>query len=223
VITADSACDYLFVSNAGPLGKSALMGTEIFEGARPRETLTTLTNEAGSVQSLRALFEGHYASVWRLLRRLGVPMAHLDDAAQEVFWVAARRLGDIEPRREHAFLYGVALRVASNILRRQRAVPAMSDAEALLEVADPQPSPEQALEQQQARALLDIVLSRLPLELRTVFVLFELEGLQVRDIAELEEIPIGTASSRLRRAREEFSEISKRLRATLGSRRGSAP
>ena len=46
---------------------------------------------------LRSLFETHYASIWRLLRRLGVLSAQLDDAAQEVFWVAARRLCDIKP------------------------------------------------------------------------------------------------------------------------------
>jgi DNA-directed RNA polymerase specialized sigma24 family protein len=49
---------------------------------------------------LRALFEKHYASIWRLLRRLGVPQSQLDDATQEVFWVAARRLSDIETGRE---------------------------------------------------------------------------------------------------------------------------
>ena len=52
---------------------------------------------------LRSLFETHYASIWRLPRRLGVPAAQLDDAAQEVFWVAARRLSDIEPGRAHPF------------------------------------------------------------------------------------------------------------------------
>ena len=60
----------------------------------------------------------------------------------------------------------------------------------------------------------------MPSDLRTVFVLFELEGIEVRQIAELEAIPVGTASSRLRRAREEFSAISKRVRAGLMSRGG---
>jgi len=41
---------------------------------------------------LRALFQRHHASIWRLLRRLGVRDAQLDDAAQEVFWVAALTL-----------------------------------------------------------------------------------------------------------------------------------
>jgi RNA polymerase sigma-70 factor (ECF subfamily) len=48
-----------------------------------------------------------------------------------------------------------------------------------------------------------------------VLVLFELEGLDVRAIAEIEAIPVGTVGSRLRRAREEFSAAAKRLRAAL--------
>jgi RNA polymerase sigma-70 factor (ECF subfamily) len=173
---------------------------------------------AHGVPDLRTLFERHYGSVWRLLRRFGVPAAELDDQAQEVFWVAARRLTDLQPGRETAFLYGVALRVASNVVRRARAAPGSAHVEQFEALIDPQPSPEEQLDQRQARQLLDQVLSRLPLELRTAFVLFELEGISVSEIAELEGIPVGTASSRLRRARQEFSAISKRLQAALATR-----
>jgi RNA polymerase sigma-70 factor, ECF subfamily len=166
---------------------------------------------------VRTLFQAHYASVWRLLRRFGVPAAQLDDAAQEVFWVAARRFADIEPGREKAFLYGVAVRVASNELRRAQAnaqvTRPLTDLE--LGLSDIAPTPEESLEQRRALALLHRALERLPLELRTVLVLFELEGLEVSKIAEIEGVPLGTASSRLRRAREEFATIAKRLRATL--------
>ena len=84
-------------------------------------------------------------------------------------------------------------------------------------MTDLAPSPEEQLAQGQAREVLDEVLAALPPELRSVFVLFELEGLEVREIAALEEIPLGTASSRLRRAREEFSAIAKRVRAQLST------
>src|SRR5450432_4173437 len=124
--------------------------------------------------SLRALFDEHYASIWRLLRRLGVHHAQLDDAAQEVFWVAARRFADIEPGREHSFLYGVALRIASQELRKQKASDPILDFEALPRMVDLGPTPEERLEQRQARALLDTVLDALPPELRVVLVLFEL-------------------------------------------------
>jgi RNA polymerase sigma-70 factor, ECF subfamily len=170
---------------------------------------------------LRAVFQAHYPSVWRLLRRLGVRYAHLDDAAQEVFWVAARRFADIEPGREHAFLYGVSLRVASQELKRQSAADPIASAEAVPRLVDKSPSPEEQLQQQQARQLLDEVLGGMPPELRTVFVLFELEGLEVQQIAELQELPLGTASSRLRRAREEFAAIAKRVKAALAARERS--
>jgi RNA polymerase sigma-70 factor (ECF subfamily) len=88
------------------------------------------------------------------------------------------------------------------------------------DVADWAPSPEQVVERRRARELLDEVLCRLSLELRTVFVLVELEGLAGKDVAALEGIPIGTASSRLRRAREEFSATVKRLRAVVVRRGG---
>jgi RNA polymerase sigma-70 factor, ECF subfamily len=170
----------------------------------------------------RELFVAHYASVRRLLRRFGVAAASVDDAAQEVFWVAVRRLADIRAGSEKAFLYGVALRVASNEVRRQNASEALSassePAQSLL--VDLAPTPEESLAQRRALQLLQTALEQMPLELRTVFVLFELEGLEVAKIAELEELPVGTASSRLRRARTEFSAVTKRLRATLDKRGG---
>ena len=57
--------------------------------------------------------------VWRVFRRLGLSGADADDAAQEVFVVAARRQSELVKGRERSFLYGTALRVASN---RRRAI-----------------------------------------------------------------------------------------------------
>jgi RNA polymerase sigma-70 factor, ECF subfamily len=172
-----------------------------------------------SEAAMRRLFEMHYTSIWRLLRRLGVASGQVDDAAQQVFWVAARKLAEIHPGSEHAFLYGVAIRVASQEHRRRRAASQTPSADNWARMSD-LPSPEEQLEQRQARALLDAVLDRMTIELRTVFVLCELEELQVREAAAIERIPIGTASSRLRRAREEFTAIAKRVRATWMAQRG---
>lgn len=182
-------------------------------------TSLAVSSERASARDVQSLFREHYPAVWRLLRRFGVPQSLLDDAAQEVFWVAARRFADIEMGREKAFLYGVALRVASNELRRARVSAEAMRPLAELEPAlcDVAPTPEESLEQRRALALLDEALGRLPLELRTVLVLFELEGLEVSKIAEIEGLPLGTASSRLRRAREEFAAIAKRLRAALAA------
>ena len=169
---------------------------------------------------LRALFEAHWPSIWRLLRRLGVRPAQIDDAAQEVFWIAARRLPDIKPGSERSFLYGVALRVAAQEARRQLSSLPHVTLEEVPMLADQRPSADEQLADEQARALLDDALDGLPQDLRAVLVLHEIEGLEVRQIAEIEAIPLGTASSRLRRAREEFAAIARRMRARLRARGG---
>jgi RNA polymerase sigma-70 factor, ECF subfamily len=169
---------------------------------------------------MRRLFQTYYAAIWRLLRRLGIPSAGVDDAAQEVFWIAARKLTEIRPGREHAFLYGVAIRVASHEHRRRRTAPSSAAVEELARLHDLRPSPEEHLAQRQARALLDVVLDQMAIELRTLFVLCDLEEIEVQAAAALEGIPVGTASSRLRRAREEFSTIAARVRAGLIARGG---
>ena len=180
--------------------------------ARPPTSAAAVAAPVQAVSvDLRALFNAHYPATRRLLRRMGVPVAQLDDAAQEVFWVCARRLGDIRPGSETSFIYGVALRVASDHTRRSALVAV--DLEDAASIADEEPSPAERLDQRRARELLDTVLDRMPVDLRTVFVLAELEEMEVREVAGVLDIPTGTAASRLRRAREEFSAIARRLRA----------
>jgi RNA polymerase sigma-70 factor (ECF subfamily) len=221
VIARARSCDETNVSGTDSATRGSVLLEASLDSPAPREQEPTCVPERHSERvHLRELFQAQYASIWRLLRRFGVHPSLLDDAAQEVFWIAARRLADITPGKERAFLYGVALRVASNAARRQKVMPPLSEWSEVEALSDPQPSPEASLEQRQTRQVLDLVLDGMPAELRTVFVLFELEGLPVRDIAELEDIPLGTASSRLRRAREEFSTIAKRLRTTMLARGG---
>lgn len=154
----------------------------------------------------------HYAFVWRLLRRLGLGQGDADDAAQQVFLSAQGKLHEVEPERERAFLYGVALHVGARMRRslgRRREEPL----EAAGERAAREPNAEQLLEKREARALLDRILDEMPEDLRVVFVLFELEELSTPEIAELLGLPVGTAASRLRRAREDFESRVARLEA----------
>ncbi len=168
--------------------------------------------DVSGADRLRALFEQHFDFVWRSLRRLGLPEHVADDASQRVFVVASRRLADIEPGRERAFLFRTALRVACSERRtigRRREVLC----EEAPETGDSAARPDELLDQRRARELLDQVLQSLPIDLRTVLVLFEFEGLSIDEIAETLGIPRGTAASRLRRAREEFSEVLSRCMA----------
>jgi RNA polymerase sigma-70 factor (ECF subfamily) len=160
----------------------------------------------------RELVEQHFSFVWRGVRRLGVAPGDVDDAAQEVFLVAARRLDDFTPDRERAFLFGTAVRVAATRRRSARRHPEELDADSDARSMDGL-DPEELAELARARPLLQEILDGMSEELRAVFVLSELEELAVREIAELLGVPQGTVSSRLRAAREKFHADVKRLHA----------
>ncbi|HEY2409998.1 MAG TPA: sigma-70 family RNA polymerase sigma factor [Polyangiaceae bacterium] len=163
-------------------------------------------------QRLAALVHAEFDNVWRALRRLGVPEAGTDDASQEVFIVAARKLSTIERGRERQYLYGIAVRVAANARRAHAAHREQFDEHALLTEPSSLPASDALLEEKQARLLLDRVLDALPHDLRTAFVLFEIEGFSLRELSELLDVPLGTVSSRLRRAREAFRHAAERVK-----------
>jgi RNA polymerase sigma-70 factor (ECF subfamily) len=152
------------------------------------------------------MFETHFDSVWRAGRRMGLLEAQAEENAQEVFALAARKLDCIQIGRERAFLLGVAVRLAANMRRWLSGRIDQADAEPLEHDAlDSKPSAEDLLDQKQQRSVLDQILSSMPAGLREVFTLYEIEELNVPEIAEALGIPEGTATSRLRRAREDFS------------------
>jgi RNA polymerase sigma-70 factor, ECF subfamily len=155
-------------------------------------------------QRITGIVREHYGFVWRLLLRLGVPASAAQDAAQQVFVVATRRVAEINLGSEKSFLFGTALRVASDERRlaKHREVPAE-----LPDTVDHRSDPEQQLHARRQRGVLQELLLAMPLELRTVFVLFELEQMTKTEVAELLGVPVGTAVSRLRRARELFREV----------------
>lgn len=174
-----------------------------------------------SRRRLRELVTTHQDFVWRSLRRLGVPPAHVDDATQQVFLVAARRLDDIDGARERSFLFSVTMRVASDARRARGRARERADQSAIDSAAATSPAPDVLLGEQQDRALLDGVLDALDDEARAVFVLFEIEGLTSPEIASLLGIALGTVASRLRRGREQFHAAATRARARL--ERGGRP
>lgn len=174
------------------------------EGVPPRTPADRLT----------AMVARHHRELWRFLRWLGLSEPDVDEALQEVLLVAAEKLETIDETRERAFLMGTAFRVARRA-RERYARRKSREAELEAELADDAPALEEALDQARARRLADALLDSMPLDLRSVFVLFEVEELTMAEIAGLLELPVGTVASRLRRARADFSARVARLQARL--------
>lgn len=158
---------------------------------------------------LQAIYTAHFDAVWHHLRRMGVAEADRDDLAQEVFLTVHRRLATYDPSRPlRPWLIGICSRVALHHWRTARRHPADHDASSV--------DIEHALgvvagdTDQDARLVLGALLATLDPERRAMFVLHEIEGFSIPEIAELTEIPLNTIYSRLRRTREELAGLAQR-------------
>lgn len=180
------------------------------QAVAPAATSIDADQPAAGEAALRDVVSREYAAVWRFLRRLGVPESDADDAAQRVFARVLAKESELQPGSERAYLMRAAFRAA---LEEQRSRQRKRSRDGELDVdtlASELPQPDEAVAQRQELELLDYALSALPTEFRAVFTLFEIEGLTFTEIAVALELPRGTVASRVRRARELFTNAVRR-------------
>jgi RNA polymerase sigma-70 factor (ECF subfamily) len=153
------------------------------------------------------IYREHFRFVWRTVRRLGIEGALIDDVVQEVFVVVHRRLADFEGRSTaKTWLYGIVRRVVADHRRTLRRKPLGNgtDAEGVDAATLPEEGPEASAEQAERVRLLHRLLGQLDEAKREAFILAELEGLTLAEIAEALGVNANTVASRLRAARREF-------------------
>ena len=166
---------------------------------------------ASSVPSFPEVYRDYAAYAWRVLRRLGVLDADVEDVCQELFLVVHKKLPEFAQRSTlRTWLYSIAIRCASDYRRRTRVKHEPPTTAFEDRIDAPQPA---SLAQREARALLDHILDTLDEPKRAVFVLYELEELSMAEVAEAVSCPLQTAYSRLHAARAEFEAAVKRHHA----------
>lgn len=176
-------------------------------------TSTEMETEAKARPTFDAVFQEHFSYVWNTLRRLGVREADAQDQAQEVFLVVFELLGDYDPARPiRPWLFGIAYRVACRYraLARHRREVAEGAAP---EPVDPSAPADASLELAERQALVLRALDTIELGRRAVFIMNVIDERPMPEVAEALQLPLNTAYSRLRLAREDFEAAIKRLTA----------
>jgi RNA polymerase sigma-70 factor (ECF subfamily) len=157
------------------------------------------------------IFDTHFSYVWRTLARLGIAEADREDLANEVFFQIHRRLRTVDLDRPlRPWIFAFASRIASSYRRLARH--RFEHVGDLQDIADSSPPADQALERREAQDIVDRALDALDLEQRAVFVLHEMDGCGVPEIATALGIPLNTAYSRLRLARARFTAMVRRIK-----------
>jgi RNA polymerase sigma-70 factor (ECF subfamily) len=159
--------------------------------------------------------------VWRVVRRLGIADAAVEDVMHDVFLVVHRRLPDFDGRASMTtWLYNIARGVAANH-RRGR-----TREQRRLQLVQPSPTagpdPEHATERQEAAKFVREFVTTLDDDKRVVFELADLEGMPVPEVAGICGIKLNTAYSRLRAARQQFQRAVAQFRRDRSKRSGAA-
>jgi RNA polymerase sigma-70 factor (ECF subfamily) len=156
----------------------------------------------------REIFERELSYVLTSLRRLGVAEPDREDLASEVFFRVFQRQTDYDPARPvKPWLFAFALRVASEHRRRARhryeELGGASDAAEHAVAAAGAPNDD--------ASLVYAALEALDLDKRAVLVMHDLDEQSVPEISRALAIPEGTAYTRLRAARAQFTAAVRRL------------
>lgn len=170
----------------------------------------------GEPLSFELVYDQYFEFVWAMTRRFGVPPEALDDIVQEVFVVVHRKLGTLAaPSAIRSWLYSIVRRCASAHHRRSRALQhGDADAHELSDLMNGESPADLAERSDNVRQLWELIDS-IDASKREVFIMAELGELSCPEIAAALDIPINTAYSRLRHAREAFDAALARHRARV--------
>lgn len=142
------------------------------------------------------LYRRHVDRVHRLVARILGPRGDVEDTVQEIFVQVNRSLDRFRGDSRFAtWLHRIAVNVTMSVLRH--------GARELLEPAlrEPDADPGEQLEAREEVLALYRALDAVPEHNRVAFVLFELEGMSLDEVAETTGVPLQAAAARLRRAR----------------------
>jgi RNA polymerase sigma-70 factor (ECF subfamily) len=181
--------------------------------AERREAQPELSDEAllaacgvGDAAALGALFDRHHEAVYRLLSRiLRSEPAEIDDLVQTTFleaWRSAARYSGKGAVR--SYLYGIAANTARHHVRGAR-----RRRDALVDAPPPAPpsaAPDDLAMRAQQVSRLAEALEELPHDLRTVYVLCDLEDVPGVEAARILGLRPGTLWRRLHDARRALRE-----------------
>ncbi len=164
--------------------------------------------QAGDERAFRRLVERYEPKVYRLALKMMREPQDAEDVLQETFINVFRHLDSFRGDAEFStWIYRIATNASLMKLRSKKPVasldePVDAEEETLpRELTDWSATPEEMLLSRETRAQMELALARLPETLRTVFVLRDVEGLNVEETARVLDISQANVKTRLHRAR----------------------
>ena len=162
--------------------------------------------ERDPIERFEAVALPHLDAAYTLARYLMRDDAAAQDVVQEAFLRALKYFDRYRGGDARAWVLAI-VRNTSHTWRKRQGEHAVEFDEHVHSESVEEHTPEAALLRAADRAMVQQALDQLPLELREVIVLREIQGLSYKEIAAVAGIPIGTVMSRLSRARARLEQL----------------
>lgn len=173
------------------------------------ETLVNLAR-GGDRPACEELFRRHYEVAYRVACRL---LANKDDALDVVQDAVIKALAHVKDFDGRSGFKTWFLRIVHNTAidsgrkRKRRPSLGLSDESHMNAEPSFEEDPARGLTQRDLRRILDQALGRLTPTIRSTFILFAEAGLSYKEIADVQDVPIGTVMSRLHYARHKLQSF----------------
>jgi RNA polymerase sigma-70 factor, ECF subfamily len=156
--------------------------------------------------SFEAVYHTYFQQVVRWMRAMMIPPADLEDAAQEVFLVAQRKLSRFRGDNMAGWLYRIADLTARNYRRLAwfKHLFARDSSDDVFDALTMGSTPAVTLEQKEDQRALSRMFSRMSAKRRETLIMFEVEGYSGAEIASLHGVPLKTVWTRLHHARKDL-------------------
>lgn len=191
-------------------------GSQEEAGQRNREAELVVRAQTGQTAAFDELMKLYRERVWAVIYNLTNNREDASDLTQEVFIKAFRKIGRYNFRSSfYTWLYRIAVNSALNSLRKHKLkralmldrLPTQHDDDSYYaggSVGVPLKKDPSFVLQNELQLQLDRALVRLSTDHRTAVVLAEIEGLPLREVAEILKVSEGTVKSRLHYAKKQL-------------------
>jgi RNA polymerase sigma-70 factor (ECF subfamily) len=169
-------------------------------------TLHKSDSQEAQRQAFAVAYREHLSWMLHAVRRLGVTPAEREDVVHDVFSTAWRKIESYLPDRPmRPWLFGIAFRVVAN---RKAARTGSETLEAEFDARrGAVGQPDSLVEAEVTRQNIQRALEQIPLEQRALFIGHDIDQTPITELARELEIPLNTAYSRLRLARDRFQKV----------------
>ncbi len=177
----------------------------------------------GDLHAFELLVQRHQNGVFRFLYHFMGNAADAEDVTQETFITIHRKLRSHNPAQSFtSWMMTIARNTAISYHRRRAPAP-LDPAMLAAAIKDIAPNPELELLAREAGNEVHAALQRLPAEIREVLIMRYLMDIPLQKVAEMLNIPEGTAKSRLIKARNALREQLDRSPGAVAAQSSASP